>query len=84
MNKAMWSGHNKVWMHYLNDIIAADVASAVFLSSYMRLALRGRANEIYHEVVDLQRYKVFRTPKKVRAAMLNRQHLPFVFVLGKN
>jgi hypothetical protein len=84
MNKAMLSGQNKVWMHYLNNIIAADLASAVFLSSYTRVALRGRSNEIYHEVVDLQRYKVFRTPKKVRAAMSNRVNLPFVFLVGKN
>ena len=80
----MWSGHNKVWMHYLNDIIAADVASAVFLSSYMRIALRGRANAAYHEVADLQRYKLLKSPKKVRTALANRVHLPFVFVLGKN
>jgi len=46
----MWSGQDKVWMHYLNDIIAADVASAVFLSSYMRHALRGRMLSSYHEV----------------------------------
>jgi hypothetical protein len=80
----MLSGHNKVWMHYLNDIIAADVASAVFLSSYMRIALRGKANPMYHEVADLQRYKLIRTPKKVRSALANRVHLPFVFVLSKN
>ena len=84
MHKAMWSGQDKVWMHYLNDIIAADVASAVFLSSYMRIALRGRSNAMYHEVADLQRYKMLRSPKKVRAALVNRVHLPFVFVLGKN
>jgi hypothetical protein len=84
MLNAMWSGQNKVWMHYLNDIIAADVASAVFLSSYMRIALRGRSNAIFHEVADLQRYKLIRTPKKVRAAMIGRVHLPFVFVLSKN
>jgi len=84
MDKAMWSGHNKVWMHYLNDIIAADVASAVFLSSYMRLAVRGRSTAVYHEVADLQRYKLIRTPKKVRAALVNRVDLPFVFVLSKN
>ena len=80
----MWSGQNKVWMHYLNDIIAADVASAVFLSTYMRIALRGRSNPIYHEVVDLQRYKLIRSPKKVRAALINRADVPFVFVLNKN
>jgi hypothetical protein len=80
----MWSGQDKVWMHYLNNIIAADVASAVFLSSYMRVAIRGRSNAIYHEVADLQRYKLLRSTKKVRSAMINRVDLPFVFVLGKN
>ena len=80
----MWSGQDKVWMHYLNDIIAADVASAVFLSSYMRHALRGRMLSSYHEVADLQRYKLHRTPKKVRGAMASRAHLPFVFIIGKN
>ena len=62
-------------MHYLNDIIAADVASAVFLSSYMRIALRGRTNANFHEVADLQRYKLIKTPKKVRAALSSRVHL---------
>jgi hypothetical protein len=80
----MWSREDKVWMHYLNDIIAADVASAVFLSSYMRHALRGRTLAAYHEIADLQRYKMLRDPKKVRLAMANRVHLPFVFVMGKN
>ncbi len=80
----MWSGQDKVWMHYLNDIIAADVASAVFLSSYMRHALRGRTLAAYHEVADLQRYRLHRTPKKVRMAMAGRAHLPFVFIISKN
>ena len=80
----MWSGQDKVWMHYVNDIIAADVASAVFLSSFMRHALRGRTMFAYHEVADLQRYKLHRTPKKVRNALANRPMQPFVFVLGKN
>ena len=84
MDKAMWSGQDKVWMHYLNDIIAADVASAVFLSSFMRHVIRGRANAGFHEIADLQRYKMIRTSHKVRIAMANRVHLPFVFVLGKN
>lgn len=84
MNQAMWSGQDKVWMHYLNDIIAADVASAVFLSSYMRHLLRGRHNAIYHEVADLQRYKLIRSAKKVRIALSNRADVPFVFVLSKN
>lgn len=79
----MWSGSNKVWMHYLNDIIAADVASAVFLSSYMRQT-RGTGNSECHEVVDLQRYKMIRSPSKVTQAMRERLHLPFVFAVNMN
>jgi hypothetical protein len=79
----MWSGSNKVWMHYLNDIIAADVASAVLLSSYMR-QMRGHGFASLHEVVDLQRYKMIRTPRKVSLAMQERLHLPFVFAINKN
>lgn len=80
----MWSDKDKVWMHYVNDIIAADVASAVFLSSFMRYSLRGRTMFAYHEVADLQRYKLHRSPKKVRNVLANRPLQPFVFVLGKN
>ncbi len=80
----MWRDQDKVWMHYLNDIIASDVASAVFLSTYMRHALRGRTLSAYHEVADLQRYRLYRKSKKVSHALNHRVHLPFVFVLGKN
>lgn len=83
MKMNMWSGSNKVWMHYLNDIIAADVASAVFLSSYMRM-MRGRGFAGCHEVVDLQRYKMIRAPRKVQQAMRERTHLPFVFPVNMN
>ena len=84
MDNIMWSGQDKVWMHYLNDIIAADVASAVFLSSFMRHAVRNRANAQYHEIADLQKYKLIRSTNKVRIALSNRANLPFVFILGKN
>lgn len=80
----MWSGYDKVWMHYLNDIIAADVASAVFLSTYMRHSVRTRYYVQALEIADLQRYKMIRKTEKVRAAIINRCELPFVFVLGKN
>ncbi len=83
----MWSSsrrEDKVWMHYLNDIIASDVPSAVFLSTYMRHVMRSRSYVNFHEVVDLQKYKVYRSAKKVRVAMTNRLREPFVFVLSKN
>lgn len=81
----MWSSReDKVWMHYLNDIIASDVPSAVFLSTFMRHVMRNRTYTAYHEVVDLQKYKVHRSNKKVRIAMANRLREPFVFVVSKN
>ena len=80
----MWSGNDKVWMHYLNNIIAADLPSAVLLSYFLRNTQRGAANTRFHEVADIQRYKMIRSEKKVRLAMTERANQPFVFVLGKN
>jgi len=80
----MWQDRGKVWMHYLNDIIAADLYSAVFLSSYMRHSVITRHYVNFLEVVDLQRYKVIRKFPKVKAAIKDRSNIPFVFVIGKN
>lgn len=81
----MWHRKNKVWMHYLNDIIAADVSSAVFLAAYLRQLIWNCQEARYLEIVDLQQYRVLRQPTKVRAA-IKRQRLqePFVFAVGKN
>lgn len=80
----MYTGKDKTWMHYVNDIIAADVASAVFLSSHLRRTVRSYAHTNALEVLDMQRYKVFRTARKVKAAMGTRLGIPFVFLIGKN
>ena len=80
----MWGKQNKAWMHYVNDIIAADVASAVFLSSYMRHSLRNMQYLHSLEVLDIQRYRVVKKAEKVKAALQNRIAIPFVFVVGKN
>lgn len=81
----MWSSReDKIWMHYLNDIIASDVPSAVFLSTFMRHVMRNHSYSAYHEVADLQKYKLHRSSRKVRVAMANRLREPFVFVLSKN
>ena len=73
------------WMHYVNDIIASDVASAVFLSSWMRHTLRAERQYDALELIDLQRYKVFRKGSKVRTA-LRKARTPhsFLFLVGKN
>jgi hypothetical protein len=80
----MWSGQDKVWMHYLNDIISAELASAVFLSSYLRRSARSLAHAPALEVLDLQKYKVISKGPKVKNAMRSRLHVPFVFLVGKN
>jgi len=79
----MWKGNN-VWLHYVKNIIAADVSSAVFLASYLRHASISKNYADALEVIDLQKYKVIRQPSKVRQALRDRINVPFVFVTGKN
>jgi hypothetical protein len=80
----MLQGQNKVWMHYVKDIIASDVYSAVLLASYMRYVKQSKTYTDSLEVIDLQKYKVLKQPVKVRQAIRERSDIPFVFVIGKN
>lgn len=75
---------NKVWLHYVKNIIAADVPSAVFLASYLRYTGISKEYAVALEIIDLQKYKVIRQAAKVRIALRERLHIPFVFVVGKN
>jgi hypothetical protein len=75
---------NKVWMHYVKNIIAADVPSAVFLASYLRYSSIRKDFASFLEIIDLQKYKVIKKTDKVLTALGNRTSLPFVFVVGKN
>ena len=83
MKKSIRSGKDRVWMQYVNDIIACDLPSAVFLSSYLRQATRNRSTASSHEVVDLQRYKMIRSTRKV-SGIMHGKLAPFVFVINKN
>jgi len=80
----MWQGQDKTWLHYVKDIIAADVYSAVFLASYLRQGAIRKTYVPALEVIDLQKYKVIKEVKKVNMALRERIHIPFVFVVGKN
>ena len=71
-------------MQYLRNIIAADVPSAVFLANYIRKTTISRKYADALEVFDLQKYKVISKPAKVRVALRERSHIPFIFVSGKN
>ncbi len=80
----MLQGQDKVWMHYVKDIIASDIYSAVFLASYAKYIKTSKSFADAMEVVDLQKYKVLKQPLKVRQAIRERSDVPFVFVIGKN
>jgi hypothetical protein len=79
----MWRGNN-VWLHYVKNIIAADVPSAVFLASYLRYSGITKDYASYLEIIDLQKYKVIKKPAKIQVALRDRVQIPFIFVVGKN
>ncbi len=79
----MWH-ENKTWLHYVKNIIAADVSSAVFLASYLRRCNINRTYTSSLEIIDLQKYKVIKQDAKVRIALRERVKIPFVFVIGRN
>jgi hypothetical protein len=79
----MWY-KNRVWIHYLKNIIAADMRSAVFLSTYLRRIGLSNDNKRVHEVYDLQKYKVIRDASKVRGSLREKLNTPFIFIACKN
>ena len=83
-NFFMLRGKDQVWLHYVNNIIAADVYSAVFLATYMRNMRLNRTYAPFMEVFDLQKYAVIKQPIKVRQAITEKSKIPFVFIVGKN
>lgn len=80
----MWSGYNKIWSHYPGSILAADADSADFLGFYLRYIRIKRSYVHSMEVIDLQKYKVHKTPRKVRQAINDRLDIPFVFLHSCN
>ncbi len=79
----MWN-RDRVWMHYVKNIVAADMSSAVFLASYLRRIGITRDYAATLEVYDLQRYRVIRNTLKVKVALKEKRNKPFIFVAGKN
>jgi len=75
---------DNLWLHYVKNIIAADMRSAVFLASYLRYTGISKDYVSSLEVIDLQKYKVIKKAEKVRVALYERRNIPFVFVVGKN
>ncbi len=79
----MWH-KDHVWLHYVKNIIAADIHSAVFLASYLRYSALNKGYIPTLEIIDLQKYKVIKHSAKVSSALRSRVNIPFVFVVCKN
>jgi hypothetical protein len=79
----MWQRQN-TWIHYVKNIIAADITSAILLASFLRRSNMNKSYVAYLEVIDLQRYKVITKKNKVRAALNEATNTPFIFFVGKN
>ena len=81
----MWERkQNKVWIKYSNEILAIDSSSARFLVDYLHFVLINRSHIPSHEVIDLQRYKIIREERKVRSAIREKLHVPFIFLSCNN
>jgi hypothetical protein len=79
----MWY-KNRVWIHYIKNIVAADVASAVFLASYIKQVGEEKEYLSTIEIYDLQKYRVIRDTKKIRASIREKLNKPFIFIASKN
>lgn len=79
----MWY-RDRVWIHYVNDIIAADMSSAVFLAGYIRRVDLTKEFVNTLEVFDLQRYKVVKKSLMIRNILREKRNKPFVFIASKN
>jgi hypothetical protein len=75
---------DKVWIHYLKNIIASDSRSAVFLATYIKRNFESKDYTAFIELIDIQQYKVISQPQKVRKVIKERAKIPFVFIVGKN
>ncbi len=79
----MWNRQH-IWLHYVKNIMAADMSSALFLAIFMRQNNMNKNHAASLEVIDLNRYKVIRQKNKVRIALNNAFNTPFIFFVGKN
>ncbi len=79
----MWY-KNRVWIHYVKNIIAADMHSAIFLASYLRRIGISNEYKATLEVFDLQKYKVIRNASKIRGSLREKLNTPFIFMACKN
>ncbi len=80
----MWEENDTEWTHFRQDLMARHRASARLLAEFLRRVDKHHLHTAALEVIDLQKYKFITQPRKVRVALRERLHLPFVFVVGRN
>lgn len=80
----MWEDNDTEWTHFRQDLMARHRASARLLAGFLRRVDKHRLHTGVLEVIDLQKYRIITSPKKVGTALRERLHLPFVFVVGRN
>ena len=79
----MWH-KDKEWLHFVKDIIASDVPSAIFLSTYLEYKEITGNFVASLEIIDVHKNKIIKKEHKVRTALYRRVGMPFIFVVGKN
>ncbi len=79
----MWY-KNRVWIHYVKNIIAADMGSAIFLASYLRRVGMNKEYVSALEIFDLQKYKVVKSAAKISSTLREKKNTPFIFIACKN
>lgn len=81
----MWGKKNITWLHFEEqNILACDASSALFLARYLHHVYIHRAYLQQLEVVDLQKYRIVRHPKKIYTVIREQASVPFIFVVAKN
>ncbi len=79
----LWKQRRK-WNYYGKGLMALEYDSADFLRTWLgRISLKNGHWSSF-EVVDLQKYQVYKDEKKVRVAIRENASVPFVFIAGKN
>jgi len=79
----LWE-RQKQWHNYGTGVLATEYEDALFLKRWFRDMIVRQKDIAGFEIIDLQRYKVIRDPRKVKIAIHKRIDVPFVFVSGNN
>ena len=78
---------NRDLLILINDDLRSQASIEMEVSWLHEMLYRLESLETFckaHELIDLNRYKVFTSPHKVQNSLLRRDFIPFEFVCNKN